>query len=83
METNNYYHPVNHNRRVKQLIRKFNNKLDRAKGERSEILDGLRFGCGDVLSPEQDARCSQLYLQIADLSATIEQLRKLILPEGK
>ena len=76
----NYYHPANHNQRVKSLIRKFNVKLQGAHGERNEILDSID-GSKDVMSLEEDRRCSYLYLQISDISRTLEQLDSLILPE--
>ena len=75
----NFYHPVNHNERVKSLIRKFDIQLSRAKGERSKIID--REIEGETLCFADKARCSDLYLQIADLSRTLEQLNSLILPE--
>ena len=75
----NYHSPENHNRRVKVLIKKFNIDLDRAKGERGEII--AREDEGEKLCFADKARCSDLYLQIADLSRTLEQLNSLILPE--
>ena len=75
----NYHHPVNHNERVKHLIRKFNVKLDKAHGERGEIIN--REKDGEKLCFADEARCSDLYLQIADISATLETLNSLILPE--
>jgi len=75
----NYHHPVNHNKRVKALIGKFRGRLLKAHGERQEILD--REDEGEKLCFAGKARCSDLYLQIADLSRTIEQLHNLILPE--
>ena len=75
----NYHHPENHNRRVKVLIKKFNIDLDRVKGERGEII--AREDEGEKLCFADKARCSDLYLQIADLSRTLEQLNSLILPE--
>ena len=75
----NYHHPVNHNARAKRLIKHFEIKLDRAKGERGEII--AREDEGEKLCFADEARCSDLYLQIADLSRTLEQLNSLILPE--
>ena len=75
----NYHSPENHNRRVRVLIKKFNIDLDRAKGERGEII--AREDEGEKLCFADEARCSDLYLQIADLSRTLEQLNSLILPE--
>ena len=76
----NYHHPANHNERVKILIRKFEIQLLRAQGERNEIID--REDEGERLCFADKARVSDLYLQIADLSRTLEQLHELILPEG-
>jgi len=75
----NFHHPVNHNSRVERLIRKFDNRLKKAHSERSEII--AREDEGEKLCFADEARCSDLYLQIADLSATLEQLNSLILPE--
>jgi hypothetical protein len=75
----NYHHPVNHNERVKSLIRKFNVKLQGAHGERGEIL--AREDEGEKLCFADKARSSDLYLQISDISRTLEQLDSLILPE--
>ena len=74
----NYHHPVNHNERVESLIRHFNIKLQKAHGERGEII--AREDEGEKLCFADKARCSDLYLQIADLSRTLEQLENLILP---
>ena len=70
----------NHNERVKVLIKKFEIKLARAHGERSEIIE--REDRGEKLCFADEARCSDLYLQIQDHARTINQLNKLILPEG-
>ena len=75
----NYHHPANHNERVRHLIRKFNVKLQKAQGERGEIIN--REKSGEKLCFADEARCSDLYLQINDLAATILQLGTLILPE--
>lgn len=75
----NYHHPENHNRRVKVLIKKFSIDLQGVKGERGEIL--AREDEGEKLCFADKARSSDLYLQIADLSRTLEQLNSLILPE--
>jgi len=74
-----YHHPVNHNRRVKALIGKFWSRLLKAHGERQEILD--REDEGEKLCFEDEYEASRLYLQMADLSRTVEQLHNLILPE--
>lgn len=74
-----YHHPINHNERVKHLIRKFNVKLDKAQGERGEII--AREDEGEKLCFADKARSSDLYLQITDLWRTLEQLNSLILPE--
>jgi len=76
----NYYAAENHNERVKVLIKKFEIKLDKAKGEYSEIIG--REDRGEKLCFADEARCSDLYLQIQDHARTIEQLNNLILPEG-
>lgn len=75
----NFHHPVNHNDRVKRLIRKFNTKLQKAQGERMEIVN--RELEGEKLCFADKARASDLYLQIADLDRTLDQLNSLILPE--
>jgi len=75
----NYHSAYNHNERVKNLIRKFDIKLKKAHGERGEII--AREDEGEKLCFADEARCSDLYLQIADLSRTLEQLNSLILPE--
>ena len=80
----NFHHPVNHNERVKLLIRKFDIKLKKAHGERQELLDLENPGDGrppQKLCFADKARASDLYLQVQDLSRTIEQLQQLILPE--
>ena len=76
----NYHAPPAHNERVKVLIKKFQIKLDKARGERSEILS--REKPFAPLPFVDEARCSDLYLQIQDHARTIEQLNNLILPEG-
>ena len=80
----NYHSACNHNERVKNLIRKFDIKLQKAHGERQELLDLENPGDGrppQKLCFADDARCSDLYLQIQDISRTLEQLNSLILPE--
>ena len=74
----NYHHPVNHNNRVKSLLKKFTIDLQKANGERNEII--AREDDGEKLCFADKARCSDLYLTIADLSRTLEQLNTLILP---
>lgn len=74
----NYHHPVNHNNRVKGLIKKFAIDLQKAHGERNEII--AREDDGEKLCFADKARCSDLYLTIADLSRTLEQLNTLTLP---
>ncbi len=74
----NYHHPACHNERVKVLIKKFEIKLAKAHGERSEIID--REDNGETLCFADKARCSDLLLTIQDLSRTLEQLNNLILP---
>ena len=75
----NYHHPVNHNDRVKRLIRKYNAKLGKAKAERQLLLD--KEDAGEKLCFADDAQCSSLFIQILDLSDTVLQLEALILPE--
>ena len=75
-----YHAPPAHNERVKVLIKKFEIKLDKAHGERNEIIE--REDQGEKLCFADEARCSDLYLQIQDHARTIEQLNNLILPEG-
>lgn len=75
----NYHSPASHNERVKRLVRKFDNQLKKVKGERNEII--AREVESEKLSFPDIARASDLYLQIADLSRTLEQLDSLILPE--
>ena len=70
----------NHNERVKVLIKKFEIKLDKAHGERNEII--WNEDRGEKLCFADEARCSDLCLQIQDHARTINQLNKLILPEG-
>ena len=77
----NYYAAENHNERVKVLIKKFEIKLDKAHGERNEIIWNEDQGRGELCFADE-ARCSDLYLQIQDHVRTIEQLNNLILPEG-
>ncbi len=74
----NYHHPACHNERVKVLIKKFEIKLAKAHGERNEIIASQVID--DTLCFADKARCSDLYLQIQDLSRTLEQLNNLILP---
>ena len=74
----NYHSPENHNDRVKSLIKKFTIDLQRAHGERNEII--AREDDGEALCFPDRARCSDLYLTISDLSRTLEQLESLILP---
>ena len=74
----NYHHPACHNERVKVLIKKFEIKLDKAHGERNEII--WAEDRGDKLCFADEARCSDLFLQIHDHTRTIEQLHNLILP---
>ncbi len=76
----NFHHPACHNERVKVLIKKFEIKLAKARGERNENID--REDNGETLCFADEARCSDLYLQIQDHVRTIEQLNNLILPEG-
>ena len=76
----NYHSPEAHNARVKALIKRFNIKLQKAQGERMEIVH--RELDGERLCFEDKARCSDLCLQIADLDATLIDLDSLILPEG-
>ena len=68
-----------HNEKVKRLIRKFNSRLLAINSERMEIIE--REHEGEKLCFADKARCSDLYLQAADLSRTIEQLNSLILSE--
>lgn len=75
----NFHSPENHNERVKRLVRKFDLRLKKVKAERSEII--AREDEGEKLCFADEARASDLYLQIADLSRTLEQLDQLILPE--
>ena len=74
----NYHAPEAHNDRVKALIRKFNIKLQKAQGERQEILG--REDRGEKLCFADKARASDLYLQASDLAATIIDLDSLTLP---
>ena len=75
----NYHHPAAHNERVKNLIRKFDIKLQKAQGERQEIIG--REDEGEKLCFADEARASDLFLTIQDLSRTLQQLDQLILPE--
>lgn len=75
-----YHHPAAHNERVKNLIRKFDIKLQKANGERSEIIS--REDEGETLCFADKARSGDLYLTIQDLSRTLQQLDQLILPEN-
>jgi len=75
----NYHHPVNHNERVKRLIRKFDARLKKAKAERQELLNLERDGYKLCFADE--AQCSCLYIQIMDLADTVLRLESLILPE--
>lgn len=75
----NYYHPVNHNERVKRLIRKYDAKLGKAKAERQLLLN--KEAAGEKLCFADDAQCSSLFVQIRDLADTVIQLEALILPE--
>jgi hypothetical protein len=76
----NYHQAAYHNERVKVLIKKFEIKLDKAHGERNEII--WAEDRGEKLCFADEARCSDLLLQIQDNTRTIEQLNNLILPEG-
>ena len=73
-----YHAPPAHNERVKVLIKKFEIKLAKAHGERNEILSREKHFA--PLPFVDEARCSDLYLQIQDHVRTIEQLNNLILP---
>jgi hypothetical protein len=75
----NYHHPVNHNERVKRLIRKFDLRLKKAKAERQELLNLERDGYKLCFADE--AQCSSLFIQVRDLTDTVLQLEALILPE--
>ena len=75
-----YHAPPAHNERVKVLIKKFEIKLDKAHCERNEIIWNEDQGRGELCFADE-ARCSDLYLQIQDHSRTLEQLNNLILPE--
>ena len=74
----NYHSPENHNRRLQVLARKFNVKLDKAKGRYSEIIE--REDRGEKLCFADEAQCGNLYLTIQDLTRTIEALETLELP---
>ncbi len=76
----NYHAPEAHNARVKSLIKKFNIKLQKAQGERMEIVN--RELDGEKLSYVDLRKASDLYLKIADLDATLVDLDSIILPEG-
>ena len=75
----NFHHYSSHNERVKSLIRKFDRRLKKARAERQELLnlekDGYKLCFAD------EARCSDLFIQVRDLTDTILQLETLILPE--
>ena len=75
----NFHHPACHNERVKVLIKKFEIKLQKAHGERNEIIG--REDNGETLCFADKARCSDLYLTIQDHSRTLDQLNLVILPE--
>ena len=60
------------------MIKKFAIDLQKAHGERNEII--AREDDGEKLCFADKARCSDLYLTIADLSRTLEQLNTLTLP---
>ena len=76
----NFHHPVAHNARVKRLIRKFTVELSRTKCGYEELLSeeesGPRMACED-----RTRAVSVLYLKIADIGRTIEELESLIIPE--
>ena len=74
----NYHHPACHNERVKVLIKKFEIKLDKAHGERNEIIE--REDEGETLGYVDLRKASDLLLTIQDHARTIEQLNNLILP---
>jgi len=74
----NYHHPACHNERVKVLIKKFEIKLDKAHGERNEMI-WHEDQVGNLCFADK-ARCSDLLLTIQDHTRTIEQLNNLILP---
>ncbi len=76
----NFYHPVNHNRRVQALIRKFNLKLDKVEGEYGELI--AREDRGEILCFADEARCGDLFLTRQDIVRTLVGLDQLILPEG-
>ena len=75
----NFHQPEVHNERVKRLIRKFDLRLRKAKAERQELINLEKDGC--KLCFADDARCSDLFIQVRDLTDTILQLESLILPE--
>lgn len=75
----NYHHPVNHSERVKRLVRKFNNRLKKARAERQELINLERDGYKLCFADE--AQCSSLFIQVRDLADTILQLESLIIPE--
>ena len=76
----NYHAPPAHNERVKVLIKKFEIKLDKAHGERNEIIG--REDQGEKLGYVDLRKASDLLLTIQDHARTLDQLNKLILPEG-
>jgi len=75
----NYHHPVNHNNRVKKLIRRKERLLKAAKAEQEWLVnleeDGIK------LSREDNDKCSRLFFEIRELAADILELESLILPE--
>ena len=75
----NYHPPSSHNERVTRLLRRFDNRLKKARAERQELInlenDGYKLCFAD------EARCSSLFIQVRDLTDTILQLESLILPE--
>jgi hypothetical protein len=77
----NYHSAESHNERVKRLIRKFDLRLKKAKAERQELLNLERDGYKLCFADE--AQCSSLYIQVRDLTDTLNQLNELILPENE
>jgi len=75
----NFHHPACHNERVKVLIKKFEIKLQKAHGERNEIID--REDSGETLNYVDLRKASDLLLTIQDHSRTLGQLNLIILPE--
>ena len=74
----NYHEPACHNERVKALIKRFEIKLDKARGERDEII--FREDQGEALCPPDIARCSDLFLATQEHARTIWDLNNLLLP---